>query len=367
MPLEGSDECRLVWLAEHTYLALMTAACGPEATPVNKAALATLLFNHLRSDATRKVKKKELTALSWTKLLDLALADGLISEATYKVSLPAFNRIVKCYLRTVLHPRLWDMTDAYVQFASKLAARGSLIANMWACDHHQCYNIISTSEGLLDATFMKHLMYPRSDLATVAPQLRDWLQMRVPDSFGALMGPDAGVNFSGVLDQTLNALVRQYTGNIKVHIKLHMPQRLVDMFEAIYREEQGVQRAAQAVLSNQLGRLTPDWAERVASFRADMMVPDGHVFGAAAAAPTTEDEQLQPEGAGEEEEDDDDEDADGEEDTVCRRTKAELQAVWPVHCALCTGSCERQATRSSQASGFLPATHLQLQTQLCLH
>ena len=81
------------------------------------------LIAMLNLDKKGKYQKNEL--------LDKALASEKINLEVYQESLPRRNSAIKCYLRSVVKDRtMIERIEKYVEMASLLFTRGSIIANL---------------------------------------------------------------------------------------------------------------------------------------------------------------------------------------------------------------------------------------------
>lgn len=287
-------------------------------------------------------KKSHFSGRSRTSLCDEAFQQGWITEAQYTASLPPFQVVRPCYLRSVLDQRLWSVMDDYVQYYCKLAAAGSMVLNLWALEHWQTASLmvapLMTDDRLLGQTFVKRLFDVEHARDRLSGDVRAWVDEPGKVAFfqQLMAGDSFADDVSGKLhDQTLNAIQRSWRGHVKVHLKVHLAARL----EAVFRHQYEVTLSSMdiptnvvsAMLTNSLAQLPEDWQVRVIEFReamdmGDIVIDGSDGVGIVVVDETDGDEVQDPaeEQENVEQDDDDDDEADA--------AASMLRSLWPIHC-----------------------------------
>ena len=183
-------------------------------------------------------KKSHLSKLGKRELCDVASSLGIINESEHLASLARRSEGRKCYFWTLLQDaKLRLPFDAYVQWWSEIWARGTIIANAFACSTDNV-----TAETLSDLTRLKTMMYPERpvnqempDLATLAGWMASPARQYAFEEMLPAQSPCATV-----IDQALTYMARRYRGNIKNHLLVHLHPSMFKLFKRMYSGPRGV-------------------------------------------------------------------------------------------------------------------------------
>jgi hypothetical protein len=287
----------------------------------------------------------EIKKFTKTQLLDLGLQHGLFSKEEYLDSLPEYVHVRKAYLHSLLNPRLQDVMDKYVCFANTVAARGSLIVNMWVGDNLNAYTGADLVTLLTEPTFFKKLVWPTlpSDQATMT-SIQDWWMNR-SYLFDNLVVQDNVEWTSILIDQMLNSFQRTYLGHFKSHVKTHLASRLGSLFASTYCNglpKKDVEKIVKVVLTNDLHELVEPFHQQAFQFRQEMglgdmvLSVDKDMFEE--VLDLIDHGHPNDEGVGEEadisnndDEEEDMVDEDEDEESADKQSKRELIKLWPIH------------------------------------
>lgn len=357
-----ASEPPLLTKSDLVYRCMATAAQSASL----KEKLHSLCCSTTGNGAACSCKKKNVTqsalnSVAKERLLRSMLEEKLITQDQYRLSLPYFVHVLKCYLWTILDSRLRHVMETYVRWTSRLLARGSLMLNMYAIDHQGSEHLL---HELHNASFVTHMFVPerfvdiedkqaRTEfLQTTDAAVKQWLDRRFPDRLARLMdGVDGAAPLEkdgALINQTMNAAHRMFKGHLKVHVAYHLPTRIEALFLARHRGEQdkrALAAAAKALLDNTAETSLadrPTWRDAVRAFREEFGM--GNIVFKKRTMDSRADENV--DRTEEEEEDDEVEDsmlmdeppdaaafAEEEDDEEAEAASFSLvRSLWPIHC-----------------------------------
>lgn len=206
------------------------------------------LLSLLALDKNTKAKKLDL--------LDLALEKDLIDIETYEQSVPRRESCIKCYLKSVIgNDVVFQRCQDYVEMASLLYTRGSIIANFVALsmagviqthDKNKAIPWFENNERYLDVyrfvedDVFKHCFLPERWPSKDAPRnerVEDILNKH-HDELATLLPDWKSLMKTSGWDNVINRMYSKYRGNVENHVCHHLLRYTKNYLQQVELEDE---------------------------------------------------------------------------------------------------------------------------------